>query len=186
MNLLFRLLWLRLVSRFRPPCPLLGPCRTPFRVLPTDLDVLRHMNNGIYFCLLDLARLDLSVRSGLASKVEGAGYYGVVAAESIRFKRSLQLFQAFDVETRVIGWDDKVFAIRQTFVCRGSEVATAVIWVRFLSRRGGGVAPREMIALAGYDGPDLPLPEWARHWSEVERQKPTRPRGPRRGAHEAA
>lgn len=185
MNLLFRLLWLRLVSRYRAPCPLLGPCRTPFRVLPTDLDVLRHMNNGIYFCLLDLARVDLSLRSGMTAKMEAAGYYGVVAAETIRFRRSLRLFQAFEVETQVIGWDEKVFAIRQTFLCGGSEVATAVIWVRFLQRRGGGVSPREMITLAGYDGPDLPLPEWARHWSEVERQRPSRGRGAR-GAHEAA
>jgi acyl-CoA thioesterase FadM len=184
MNLFFRLLWLRLVTRFRPPCSLLGPCRTPFRVLPTDLDVLRHMNNGIYFCLLDLARLDMSSRSGLAAKMEAQGIYGVVAAETIRFRRSLQLFQAFEVESRVIGWDEKVFAIRQTFLCQGSEVAVAVIWARFLKRTGGGVAPREMIALAGYDGPDLPLPEWAQHWSEVERQKPAR--GARRGEHEAA
>jgi len=171
MNLFFRLLWLRLVTRFRPPCPMLGPCRTPFRVLPTDLDVLRHMNNGIYFCLLDLARFDFSSRSGLAAKMEAAGYYGVVAAEAIRFRRSLQLLQAFEVESTVIGWDEKVFAIRQTFVCKGSEVASAVIWARFLKRSGGGVAPKDMLALAGYDGPDLPLPEWAQHWNEVERQK---------------
>jgi acyl-CoA thioesterase FadM len=177
MNLFFRLLWLRLVTRWRPPCPLMGPCRTPFRVLPTDLDVLRHMNNGIYFCLLDLARLDMSSRSGLASKLEAEGYYGVVAAETIRFKRSLQLFQAFEVESRVLGWDAKVFAIRQTFLCQGSEVATAVIWARFLKRTGGGVAPRDMLALAGYEGPELPLPEWAQHWREVEGQKAPRQRG---------
>jgi acyl-CoA thioesterase FadM len=186
MNLFFRLLWLRLVTRFRPPCPMLGPCRTPFRVLPTDLDVLRHMNNGIYFCLLDLARLDLSSRSGLAAKMEAAGYYGVVAAETIRFRRSLQLLQAFEVESTVIGWDEKVFAIRQTFVCKGSEVATAVIWARFLKRTGGGVAPKDMLALAGYDGPELPLPEWAQHWNEVERQKVPRELDARRRSAEPA
>ncbi|HTV20418.1 MAG TPA: acyl-CoA thioesterase [Polyangiaceae bacterium] len=185
MNLLLRFLWLRLVTRFRPPCSLLGPCRTPFRVLPTDLDLLRHMNNGIYFSLLDLARLDLSGRSGLAAKMEAAGYYGVVAAETIRFRRSLELFQAFEVESRVIGWDEKVFALRQTFLCKGSEVATAVVWARFLRRSGGGVAPKDMLTIAGYDGPDMPLPEWAQHWSDVERQKMPRDRT-RRGEHELA
>jgi hypothetical protein len=58
-------------------------------------------------------------------------------------------------------------------------VATAVIWVRFLKRSGRGVAPRDMLALAGYDGPERPLPEWAQHWSEVERQKAPRQRGAR-------
>lgn len=183
MNLFLRLLWLSLVSRWRPPCPLLGPCRTPFRVLPTDLDVLRHMNNGIYFCLLDLARVDLSTRSGLAPKLEAAGIYAVVAAETIRFKRSLQLFQAFEVETQVVGWDEKVFAFRQAFLCKGSEVATAIVWARPLRRSGGGVTPSELLTLAGYAGPALPLPDWA-HWSNVERQNP-RDRAPS-GATEAA
>jgi acyl-CoA thioesterase FadM len=170
MNLYFRLLWLRLLSRRRPPCTVLGPCVTPFRVLPTDLDVLRHMNNGVYFSLLDLARVDLMLRAKLASKFEQLGWYTVVAAESIRFKRSLQLFQKFDVETSVFGWDEKVFAVRHRFLVGGEEVASAVIWARFLKRTGGGVAPKQVLDAAGYTGPDLPLPEWARHWSEVERQ----------------
>src|SRR5690606_7581978 len=123
-----------------------------------DLDALRHVNNGIYFCLLDLARVDLTTRSGLTARMKEAGYYGVLAAETIRFRRSLQLFQAFEVESRVIGWDEKVFALRQTFICKGSEVATAVVWVRFLKRTGGGVSPREMLALVDYDGPEVPLP----------------------------
>ncbi len=170
MNLFFRLVWLRLFSRLRPACSVLGPCVTPFRVLPTDLDVLRHMNNGVYFSLLDLARVDLMLRAGLASKLDSLGWYTVVAAETIRFKRSLQLFQSFDVETTVFGWDEKVFAVRHRFLVAGDEVASAVIWARFLKRAGGGVAPKEVLEAAGYDGPDLPLPEWARHWSEVERQ----------------
>ena len=170
MNLFFRLVWLRLFSRLRPECPVLGPCVTPFRVLPTDLDVLRHMNNGVYFSLLDLARVDLLMRSKLASKFAHHGWYPVVAAETIRFKRSLQLFQSFDVETRVFGWDEKVIAVRHRFLVAGEEIASAVIWARVLKRTGGGVAPKEVLVVAGYDGPDLPLPEWARHWSEVERQ----------------
>ncbi|MDZ4718104.1 MAG: hypothetical protein SH847_06495 [Roseiflexaceae bacterium] len=41
MNLFLRLFWLMLVGRFRKPCPALGQCRTPFRVLPTDQVALR-------------------------------------------------------------------------------------------------------------------------------------------------
>ena len=36
----------------------LGLCLTPFRCWFTDLDVLRHMNNGKYFSIMDLARVD--------------------------------------------------------------------------------------------------------------------------------
>ena len=33
--------------------------------LPTDIDLLRHMNNGRYLSLFDLGRWDLLVRTGL-------------------------------------------------------------------------------------------------------------------------
>lgn len=37
MNLLWRLLWLSLVARFRTRVSVLGPCVTPFRCVLTDL-----------------------------------------------------------------------------------------------------------------------------------------------------
>jgi hypothetical protein len=67
-NLLLRTVWLVLTARFRSRCHVLGPVRTPFRVLPTDLDVLRHMNNGVYKSLLDLARTDLMGHAGLSRR----------------------------------------------------------------------------------------------------------------------
>jgi acyl-CoA thioesterase FadM len=165
-NLYFRLLCLHLLSRLRTPCPLLGPCLTPFRVMPTDLDVLLHMNNGKYMSLLDLGRIDLLIRSGFLAALRGQGWYPVVAAEAIRFKRSLRLFQSFEIETRVIGWDHKVFALEQRFLHAGAEMASAVVWARILRRSGGGVAPNEVLANAGYSGPEIPLPEWASNWAE--------------------
>lgn len=64
MNLILRLLALPLLSRRRSKTSPLGPCRTPFRVWPTDLDILRHVNNGVYLSLMDLARVDLLSRAG--------------------------------------------------------------------------------------------------------------------------
>jgi acyl-CoA thioesterase FadM len=160
-NLVFRLLWLLIVARFRRRCDVLGPVRTPFRVLPTDLDVQRHVNNGVYLSLLDLARTDLLVRSGLAGPVRERGWYPVVTAESIRFRRSLKLFQRFDVETRVVGWDDRSIFLDQRFFHADDEVASALVAGRFL-RRGGSVTPAEVMALAGMQpGPPPPMPAWA-------------------------
>jgi acyl-CoA thioesterase FadM len=159
-NLVFRLLWLLAVSRFRRRCDVLGPVRTPFCVLPTDLDVLRHVNNGVYLSLLDLARTDLLIRSGLAPRVRERGWYPVVTAESIRFRRSLTLFQRFHVETRVVGWDDRTIFLDQRFLRGDDEVASALVAGRFL-RSGGSVSPAEVIALAGIDpASPPPMPEW--------------------------
>ena len=92
MNLFLRLLFTLIARRFRPACPVIGPCLTPFRVWLTDLDLLGHMNNGVYLTILDVARIDLIARSGLLTKLQVADLYPVVAAETIRFRRSLRLF----------------------------------------------------------------------------------------------
>lgn len=175
MNLYFRVLWTRLVSRFRAPCGPLGPIRTPFRVMPTDLDVLRHVNNGVYFSLLDLARADLLTRSGLLPRLTERGWFAVISAESMRFRRSLRLFERFDVETTVVGWDDRAVYIHHRFLRGDDAVAVALVAARFLRREGGAVAPREVLALTDHDGPDhdgVPaaspeLPEWARSLAEA-------------------
>ncbi|MFM0739211.1 thioesterase family protein [Paraburkholderia xenovorans] len=65
MSLIIRLLFLLFTSRRRTRLQVLDTCVTPFRVWFNDLDVLFHMNNGRYFTILDLARVDLMMRSGL-------------------------------------------------------------------------------------------------------------------------
>ncbi|MFP4623779.1 MAG: acyl-CoA thioesterase [Gemmatimonadota bacterium] len=160
MNLLVRLLWLRLFGRFRSRCDLLEPIRTPFRVLPTDLDVLRHVNNGIYLSLLDVARMDLLMRAGLMGELRRRGWYPVVTAESIGFRRSLTLFQRFEVETRALGWDHRSFYIHQRFIRGDDTIASALVVGRFLRRGGGSVPTAEIGALTGH-AESPPLPEWA-------------------------
>ncbi len=159
MNLFIRLLWLKLAGRFRPRSGMLGPVRTPFRVLPTDLDVLRHVNNGVYLSLLDVARMDLLERARLTRPLKERGWYPVVTAESIGFSRPLTLFQRFEVESRVLGWDDVSFYIRQRFIRHDDVIASALVVGRFLSDQGS-VPPADVAAVAGLrESP--PLPEWA-------------------------
>jgi acyl-CoA thioesterase FadM len=165
MNLFLRLLLLFLTARFRPRADLLGPTRKRFVVWPPDLDVLFHVNNGVYLSMLDVARVDLLLRSGMAKRLSKAGFYPVVAAETIRFRRSLQLFQVFEVETTVIGWDDKAILIRHHFLRAGKLVADAVVRARFLKRKGGTVSTEELLALVGKAGPSPELPAWIDAWN---------------------
>jgi YbgC/YbaW family acyl-CoA thioester hydrolase len=165
MNLLLRLLWTLFASPRRAAVPALGPCRTPFRVWPTDLDVLRHVNNGVYLSIMDLARVDLMTRAGFAAKLRAKGWFPVVVAETIQFRRSLTLWQRFDIETRVLGWDDKAIVVQQQFI-RGEEVlAHALVRARFLSKAGGAVAPRELMQFIGIDAQSPPLGDYATRWN---------------------
>jgi acyl-CoA thioesterase FadM len=165
MNLFLRLLLLLLTAPFRPRCQLLGPTRKRYLVWPPDLDVLFHVNNGVYLSMLDVARVDLMLRSGLAAKLWRNGLYPVVAAETIRFRRSLQLFQVFEVETAVIGWDDKAFVIQHRFLRREELVAEAIVRARFLRRSGGTVSSQELLDLAGQTEPSPALPAWIEAWN---------------------
>ncbi len=165
MNLFLRLAWLSLVGRLRSPCPVVGPCRTPFRVAPTDLDVLRHVNNGVYLSIMDLARVDLMQRSGLLPRLRAHRWYPVVAAETITFRRSLRLGERFEVETVVLGWDERSFFARQRFLRGEQEVADAVVRARFLARSGGAVSPAQVVALLDVVPEPPGIPAWVREWS---------------------
>jgi acyl-CoA thioesterase FadM len=140
-------------------------CSTPFQVLPSDLDVLRHMNNGVYFSVMDLARADLMMRCGLAGRLRQRHWYPVVAAQTIRFRRSLTLFQRFTVESRVLGWDDRAFLVEQLFVRDREPVASAVVRARFLGRKGERISPQDVLALVGLHAASPPLPVPVARWS---------------------
>ncbi|WP_380169292.1 acyl-CoA thioesterase [Jannaschia sp. R86511] len=173
MKLYLRLLAFVLLTRRRSRVSLLGPVRTPFRVWPTDLDLLRHVNNGTYLTIMDVARLDLMSRAGLAGPVRRRGWYPVVVAETITFRRSLTLFQRFEIVTTCLGWDDRSIFLSQDFERGGSVVASAVIRARFLGRGGERVTPQQLLELAGDVGPRPTLPEWVRRWAEATDGRPT-------------
>jgi len=109
-NVIWRTILVHLQARLRVrrgrTLPLDGISRLRLTTLPTDIDILRHMNNGRYLSLFDLGRWDLLVRTRLWDAMRSEGWYAVVAAETVAFRRSLQLWQRFDVESRMLGHDD--------------------------------------------------------------------------------
>ncbi|WP_308159164.1 thioesterase family protein [Curtobacterium sp. ISL-83] len=174
MNLYLRLFLLMLRVRLASLRPgrrpsLWGEARTSFRVLPTDLDPLRHVNNGKYLSLLDLGRYDLLTRSGFWAAASDLGWYAVVAAQTITYKRSLTLWQRFELVTRVLGVDERAVYMEQTFVRRGDVVARAVVQARFLRKAGGTVTPTELIEATGGAPRDLTVPEWVGAWADAVR-----------------
>lgn len=165
MNLFLRLLLLFLTAWLRPRCDVFGPSRKRFIVWPADLDVLGHVNNGVYLSMLDVARVDMMLRSGMIWTLRRRGFYPVVAAQTIRFRRSLRLLQSFEVETTVLGWDERAFLLQHHFLRSGELMAEAVVRSRFLKRTGGGVSPQELLEVLGRTGPSPALPAWIEAWN---------------------
>ncbi len=174
----FRTLFHRIRSTFRSRLGMWEVASTPFRVLPTDLDVLRHMNNGVYLSLLDIGRLDLMLRSGMWALLSRRGWYPVVVSETISFRRSLELWQRFDIETRVLGFDEKAIYVEQRFVVGGEIYARAYIRARFLKKTGGTVTVAELTDLAGTAPDGAALPEWVSEWGVSAQLPPSKASAP--------
>lgn len=115
------------------------------RVMPVDLDFLWHVNNGVYFSYLDFGRMDMIFRNGVFDLCQKNGWYSVVASESIKFKKSLELWDKFEIETEIMGHDDRYFFIQQRFMRKNDLMATGLIKVRFLKKSGGTLATSEIL-----------------------------------------
>jgi len=64
MNLIFRMIRVFFMARRRSRVHPLAETSLTFMVWPSDVDVLIHMNNGRYLTLMDLGRVDASLRNG--------------------------------------------------------------------------------------------------------------------------
>lgn len=170
MNLYIRLilLFLRRALKF-DRLGIFDLCRTGFAVNPLDLDLNMHVNNGRYLSIMDLGRIDLMLRAGILPALLRQGYYPVVASESIRFKRSLNLWQAFTLETQIESWDERDFFVLQKFVIDGDVYATGYIKGRFRKRgQKESVPTADIFKLLDIKADPVRLSARARHQLAIE------------------
>jgi acyl-CoA thioesterase FadM len=160
-----RLLRIRLAARRRPALGLHDVGRVEGRVGWTDIDELRHMNNGVYLSLMDHARLDLMLRSGAWARIRAAGVYPVVTAQTIAYRRSLVRGQRYVIESRIAGYTEKHVYIEQRFVVGGEIWERAFLEGRFLRDSGGVVPMSELAEIVGEDLAAHPAPAWLVEWS---------------------
>ena len=162
---LLTILRAKALLRRHGPIPPHSVGRVRLTTLPTDIDLLMHMNNGRYASLFDLGRFDLLIRTGIWDAMNARDWYAVVASESVTFRKSLELWQRFTVESRILGHDDKaVYQIHRAVV--GGEVyAEMIVRARFLRKSGGVVNTDELFAALGRPDDTPPLPDWISDWA---------------------
>lgn len=163
MHLLLRTLLHLLLSRRRPKLSIWGNSSVPMRVLPTDIDIAMHINNGMYLSLMDLGRFDLMVRSGVWDMMRRNGWSPVVGGETISFRKPLNLGQRYSIDSKIIGFDDRAIYFEQRMVSDGEIYARAFIATRLVSKTGP-VSNEEIFAAFGNPPADLILPDWIHEW----------------------
>lgn len=143
-----------------PSVPVLGPSITRMRVHPGDLDYYWHVNNGVYLQMMDVARTNFMADIDALGALKERGWYAVVAASTMKYRRSLRLGERFEIRTRVLGWDDRVVYMEQSFWRRDDLAARGLVAGRFLHRDGSRVSAPDVIAfLAGLHGREVERPE---------------------------
>lgn len=152
--------------------------RIRLTTLPSDIDILRHMNNGRYLSLFDLGRWDLLIRTGLFDAMSERGWYAVVSSETVTFRKSLELWQRFEVQSRFIGHDEKALFLEHRAVVGGEVYARVIVRARMLRRTGGTVSNEELFAAVGKPEGVPEIDAWVHDWAAASALPPARAKAP--------
>ncbi len=145
MNLYLRLLFIFIVAKFKKRVSLFEEIKTSHRVFPNDLDLFGHMNNGRYFTVTDIARIDMLIRSGLWQELKKRKIIGVNAGQTVQFRKPLRPFQKYEIITKTIGWDNKHFYVENRFVSKKGVHALVLIRVRVMGIGKEKPTPAEIL-----------------------------------------
>ena len=119
--------------------------------------------------MMDLGRFDLVFRSGFLNTLWKHRLYPVVASQSIRYNKSIGLFQKFQIESRVLGWDNRFFYLQQRFVSKNQTYALAIVKAKFKKAGKGGMDPRDVAEICGESRQSPEVPGWVFDWTQAEK-----------------
>ena len=130
-----------------------------FVVSPFDLDAYLHMNNGRYLTIMDLGRLDLMQRCGLAPLAIKHRWQPVVAEVKVSYRKALRLFSRFQLRTRIVGWRNRELYIQTIFESRGKECTRAMVKMVVLGSGRKKVSIGEVAQALGHSDQSPTCPE---------------------------
>jgi acyl-CoA thioesterase FadM len=167
MNLYLRLLWTLLRCWRMPRIEAGDSLLRSLRVLPNDLDINGHMNNGRYLTVVDLMLMEYFVRSGFARVMLREGWRPMSGGSFISYRRGLKPFQTYDLRFRLDACDGEWNYMRFEFTSRGKVCAAG--YMKGAAVSGRGLVPNAVsYAKMGMDVPAAPLPAPVRHWLAAE------------------
>jgi acyl-CoA thioesterase FadM len=139
MNLIFRMLWVWLLSTRRERLtPGVAESRLNLITLPNDLDLNMHMNNGRFLTICDLSRVDLFIRSGLVGAMRKHKWAPIITEHTMRYKRPLE------VVMQLTHWDDRNFYMSHQFFI-GERLIAEGKSVGVIRGREGVIAPETVL-----------------------------------------
>ena len=168
MNLYLRVLIAFLKSWTKPKLGYRDVLVSTHRVWFTDIDLFGHMNNGRYLQVMDVSRSAWMLRTGVAGAMWRNRWSAVIGGAVVRFRRTLNVFQAYRLETRLLSWDEKWWFLEHRFVDERERPVAMAIARCALRDRNGWVGTDLVLEAVSPDAvPPVP-PELAARWQASE------------------
>jgi acyl-CoA thioesterase FadM len=168
MNLYFRLLWALLRSARLPRIEPGAWIERRLRVLPNDLDINGHMNNGRYLTMVDLMLVEYFVRTGFAQAMLKAGWRPMSGGAFITYRKGLKPWQTYRLRFTLAGADAAWNYMRFEFLREDGTLCAAGYMKGAAVAREGLVPNARSYARVGHAFTPAPLPEPVRHWLAAE------------------
>ena len=165
MNLWLRVMVIGIFAYFRKKISANQTGTTHFYGMPHDVDINIHLNNGRYFEIMDLGRLDLTIRIGIFRDFFLNKWQPLVTSSMIRYHRSLVLFSKYQLNTKIIGIDQKFIYIQQDFIRRDELHARGVI-KDCIVKNGQIIEPTMIQKKLGIDF-KTEIPDWIKTWEDT-------------------
>ena len=126
--------------------PSVGVAESRLRMitLPNDLDFNLHMTNGRFLTIADLSRIDLFLRTGLAKVMVKEKWAPIITEHTMSYKRSLNLFQKFDLVMQLTHWDERCFYMSHQFIV-GDRIVAEGSSMGVIRSRDGVVPPETVL-----------------------------------------
>ena len=155
------------------PLPRIGVLdedRIQMRVWPNDIDFNFHLNNSRYLSCMDYGRIHMMAANGILAHALKGHWMPLVGSVDVTYRRSLDLFAAFELRTRTLCWDDKWFYMEQRFQSKAGLAAVA--WVKGLFRsEQGNIPPQAIVDLVAPGFVSPPVSEDLEQWNEIAKQR---------------
>jgi acyl-CoA thioesterase FadM len=168
MNLYLRLLWTILRCWRLPRISLDTVLERELRVLPNDVDINLHMNNGRYMTVVDLLLIEYFVRTGYASLLLKNGWKPMSGGSIITFRRGLAPLKRYTVKFSYAASDEFWNFMRFEFHANGKLAAAGYMKGAAVSAQGLVPNATSFAQLSAVPQ-TTEIPEAVRHWMLAER-----------------
>jgi acyl-CoA thioesterase FadM len=138
------------------------------RVLPNDLDINGHMNNGRYMTVTDLLLIEYFVRTGFVKALLRNRWRPMSGGTIISFRRGLAPFQTYTLRYRIDACDTHWNYMRFEFMDLKQRIV-AVGYMKGAAVGKDGLVPNsQSYAALGLPLPTAQLPLAVRDWLAAE------------------